>query len=529
MSDSIMKQADEIMGGMLAQKIPDSIGSPTIDEAGIPRDLPDISDDQRNSFLAESVVGEKLGSELRPHAKTGETAISPGHTEKHTSVSPSPGAQKSLSPQAKSKLQRHKGRESSRSDKKTSWAVDSPQPQQKKKWSAESGRQEKHTAARGQSTRGSESKPASKGIGTMRPRKGKLTPAHQTQMAKKAPGHIQKRHDQANAARQSGRLQTSGLRNTNKNRITLVEKGKKGDKWIQGAEADINRRGTEGKCTPITKPGCTGKAKALAKTFKKMAKKRGKDIKAKDESLTREQVGTLKRALTILKEVTSAGGIGTTQGANMHGSANRAYDADAKPMGKDTPKIVPVDKSLRKVSKALKAKRAAKNKKVKKEAFERFLNRILSDAQTRKITQGGQMEKVATKKPINPSQPVVKRKIGEAKKRKPDTDTYRKTAGRGPGGVSDADSKPRRISRPGHPSTDPREPHQRRRAGLSVKSGSVGSDEWVQSGGSQRQAKHAERMKDVEVKRDRRATKKKVVQHAQDTVRSAYGKEGGAS
>ena len=30
----------------------------------------------------------------------------------------------------------------------------------------------------------------------------------------------------------------------------------------------------KGKCTPITKPGCTGRAKALAKTFKKMAKKR---------------------------------------------------------------------------------------------------------------------------------------------------------------------------------------------------------------------------------------------------------------
>jgi len=29
-----------------------------------------------------------------------------------------------------------------------------------------------------------------------------------------------------------------------------------------------------GKCTPITKKGCTGRAKALAKTFKKMAKKR---------------------------------------------------------------------------------------------------------------------------------------------------------------------------------------------------------------------------------------------------------------
>ena len=52
-----------------------------------------------------------------------------------------------------------------------------------------------------------------------------------------------------------------------------LKKGGNG-KWIQKATASIKRRGTEGKCTPITKPGCTGRAKALAKTFKKMAKKR---------------------------------------------------------------------------------------------------------------------------------------------------------------------------------------------------------------------------------------------------------------
>ena len=46
------------------------------------------------------------------------------------------------------------------------------------------------------------------------------------------------------------------------------------DKWMQKVSASIKKRGTEGKCTPITKPGCTGRAKALAKTFKKMAKKR---------------------------------------------------------------------------------------------------------------------------------------------------------------------------------------------------------------------------------------------------------------
>ncbi len=44
--------------------------------------------------------------------------------------------------------------------------------------------------------------------------------------------------------------------------------------WIQKATASIKKRGTAGKCTPITKPGCTGKAKTLAMTFKKMAKAR---------------------------------------------------------------------------------------------------------------------------------------------------------------------------------------------------------------------------------------------------------------
>ena len=44
--------------------------------------------------------------------------------------------------------------------------------------------------------------------------------------------------------------------------------------WIQKATASIKKRGTKGKCTPITKPGCTGRAKALAKTFKKMARER---------------------------------------------------------------------------------------------------------------------------------------------------------------------------------------------------------------------------------------------------------------
>jgi len=48
----------------------------------------------------------------------------------------------------------------------------------------------------------------------------------------------------------------------------------KDGKWIQSVNKSIEKRGTKGKCTPITKPGCTGRAKALAKTFKKMARER---------------------------------------------------------------------------------------------------------------------------------------------------------------------------------------------------------------------------------------------------------------
>ena len=50
----------------------------------------------------------------------------------------------------------------------------------------------------------------------------------------------------------------------------------KDGKWMQKAAASIKKRGTAGKCTPITKPGCTGKAKTLAKTFKAIAKKNKK-------------------------------------------------------------------------------------------------------------------------------------------------------------------------------------------------------------------------------------------------------------
>jgi hypothetical protein len=57
-----------------------------------------------------------------------------------------------------------------------------------------------------------------------------------------------------------------------------VEEAADPDDWMKKADDDIEKRGTKGKCTPITKKGCTGRAKALAKTFKKI----GRERKAKD-------------------------------------------------------------------------------------------------------------------------------------------------------------------------------------------------------------------------------------------------------
>jgi len=54
---------------------------------------------------------------------------------------------------------------------------------------------------------------------------------------------------------------------------------KKDNDWIQKAVNPDH----EGYCTPMTKSTCTPRRKALAKTFKKMGRKRDKEIKAKDE------------------------------------------------------------------------------------------------------------------------------------------------------------------------------------------------------------------------------------------------------
>ena len=178
--------------------------------------------------------------------------------------------------------------------------------------------------------------------------------------------------------------------------MTLVDA--KDKNWIQGAEKDIERRGTKGKCTPITKPGCTGKAKALAKTFKKMAKKRDAEVVSKDEKgengnkfkgMKKEHLAILAQAKQIIDEMTAAGSIGV----NMAGSSNKKYDTNGKPMGKDNVTVAPIGREMRSVVQSQGASgdklkpigkgKTAKKKsaKVKKESFETFLDSIVTEAQ----------------------------------------------------------------------------------------------------------------------------------------------------
>ena len=69
-------------------------------------------------------------------------------------------------------------------------------------------------------------------------------------------------------------------------RVPFAKGGQVKDKnWIQSVNKSIKKRGTKGKCTPITKPGCTGRAKALAKTFKKNGEKQKKEVSIKEAIL----------------------------------------------------------------------------------------------------------------------------------------------------------------------------------------------------------------------------------------------------
>jgi hypothetical protein len=86
-------------------------------------------------------------------------------------------------------------------------------------------------------------------------------------------GRIRSEPQTRDVRAEEGRVIGELNRGYNKGGRVGLKKGGNG-KWIQKATASIKKRGTKGKCTPITKPGCTGRAKALALTFKKMARER---------------------------------------------------------------------------------------------------------------------------------------------------------------------------------------------------------------------------------------------------------------
>jgi len=78
------------------------------------------------------------------------------------------------------------------------------------------------------------------------------------------------------------KLTISKLQQIIKEEIEALVEKEKDDKWIQGAEKDIEKRGTEGVCTgdKFGSESCPEGSKRynLAKTFRKMAK----DKKKKD-------------------------------------------------------------------------------------------------------------------------------------------------------------------------------------------------------------------------------------------------------
>ena len=88
------------------------------------------------------------------------------------------------------------------------------------------------------------------------------------------------RSDYGQAGKAQGKQKSTGdtskkpsVNASNKN------EAKKDKDWIQKAVNPDH----EGYCTPMTKSTCTPKRKALAKTFKKMGRKRDRETKAKDE------------------------------------------------------------------------------------------------------------------------------------------------------------------------------------------------------------------------------------------------------
>ena len=108
--------------------------------------------------------------------------------------------------------------------------------------------------------------------GAMYNKGGRAGFAHGMSAIKRVVKRLQERKKKQKLSTEERELRTTGLGAAEGGRIGFKKGTDK--KWMQKVSASIKKRGTKGKCTPITKPGCTGRAKALAKTFKKIAAKR---------------------------------------------------------------------------------------------------------------------------------------------------------------------------------------------------------------------------------------------------------------
>ncbi|MCW4027886.1 MAG: hypothetical protein NWE76_10445 [Candidatus Bathyarchaeota archaeon] len=139
------------------------------------------------------------------------------------------------------------------------------------------------------------------------------------------------------------------------------------------ARRGVKTRGTTP--TPTTPSPANRMAMLKKKREAEEKRRRSKGIQKRKQLTFKgmESLEILLQARDILREMTSVGTIGV--GAQVVGQ--RAFSTHGADMGKDTVKIEPVDKALRKTEKG----KAKKKKKVKKESFELFLDAILNETQ----------------------------------------------------------------------------------------------------------------------------------------------------
>ena len=135
------------------------------------------------------------------------------------------------------------------------------------------------------------------------------------------------------------------------------------------------RRRAAGLTSTPQKPGApkpTGGFDRIAAAKALRAQRARPQSKLKNAPPTKENLEILLKARDILREMTSVGSIGV--GPQITGS--RAHSTHGADMGKDTVPVQAPDKAMPKEKK--------KKKSVKKESFERFLDRVINEHQERR-------------------------------------------------------------------------------------------------------------------------------------------------